>query len=123
MIKKSKDCGNSPKQQFLQDLTIALACNHLSELESFLSQDISWCQSGRADIVGMDTLINKLKKNPPADSLTIHDVVSHGKKGAVRGMYENSGKARSFCHFFEFTNHKYTEVHVIHTMSTPLKSA
>ena len=123
MIKKSKDCGNSPKQQFLQDLTIALACNHLSELESFLSEDITWCQSGRADIVGMDALLNKQKKNPPVDSLTIHDVVSHGKKGAVRGTYETSGKARSFCHFFEFTNHKYTEVNVIHTMSTQLKSS
>ena len=123
MIKKSKDCGNSPKQQFLQDLTIALACNSLSDLEVFLSQDISWSQSGRAEISGLDTLTNKLKKSPPVDSLTIHDVVSHGKKGAVRGTYAISGKTRNFCHFFEFSNHKYTEVSVIHTMSTPVKSS
>ena len=116
-ISRSKDCGNSPKQKLIQDLAIAIGCANLELVEQVVAENVSWHQSGRAVIYGKADVLRALKRFGPVDTLEIVDVVSHGKKGAVRGSYTVSRKRRSFSHFFEFTNTKCTEVLVINTAS------
>ena len=116
-VSRSKDCGNSPKQKFLQDLAIAIACANVDLLSQVVADDVSWHQSGRAPIRGKTDFLKALKRFGPVDTLEIVDVVSHGRKGAVRGSFTVSGKRRVFSHFFEFTNTRCTQVLAINSMS------
>lgn len=116
-ITRSKDCGNSPKQKLLQDLAIAIGSADTELVKRLTAEDVSWCHSGRASLLGQAAVLKGLEKIGSVDTIEIIDVVSHGKKGAVRGIYAVSGKQRAFSHFIEFTNNKCTEVMTINTMS------
>ena len=105
----SEDCGNSPKNIFVQDLTIALAKRDSKFPLDSVTDDIRWNIVGDKLIEGKDSFAKALKgmKDDKAVQLTVQHVATHGKAGAVNGTTKmKDGKTRAFCDVYEFSNSK-----------------
>jgi len=105
----SEDCGNSPKNIFVQELTIALAKGDLKFALNSVTDDIRWNIVGDKAIQGKDRFAEALeaKKNDKAVELNIHHIATHGKTGAVDGRIKfKNKKSNAFCHVYEFSNAK-----------------
>lgn len=105
----SEDCGNSPKNIFVQEVTIALIkCDAKFALRS-VAENIRWDIIGRTSVEGRDNLgaeLERLTKEKPVE-LIINHVVTHGKAGAANGILKlQSGQQIAFCNVYEFTNAK-----------------
>jgi hypothetical protein len=109
----SEDCGNSPKNIFVQDLTIALTkCDSRYILET-VTEDVHWNILGEQYIEGKENVAAALKrwKDDKVSELVIQHVATHGKAGAVNGIRKwANGKKVAFCDFYEFGNTKGTLV-------------
>lgn len=105
----SEDCGNSPKNIFIQDLTIAFARRDSKFILDNLTDDIRWNIVGDQLIEGKDNFAKALEKirNDRAIQLTVQHVATHGKAGAVNGTTKlKNGKTYGFCEVYEFSNNK-----------------
>jgi hypothetical protein len=110
---RSPDCGNSPKNLFIEELAIALTTQDIEGVSSSISDQVQWKVVGRSFARGRQEFIKALPKIFPrgASALQIGRVVSHGRAGAVNGTIElNNEEVIEFCHVFEFTNAKGTSV-------------
>ena len=109
----SKDCGNSPKNIFLQKMTIAFADRDIGYLLGGIVEDFRWERPGELVIQGKDDFIQVLKQlnRVKVEEVTILHALTHGKAGAVDGTQElSSGKSYAFCDIYEFSNAKGTKV-------------
>ena len=109
----SKDCGNSPKNIFLEKLTIAFAKGDAKFILGNVTDDIHWNIVGDRLVQGKDAFAEALKwmKNEQTVELTINHVTTHGKAGAVNGTTKlKNGKRRAFCDVYEFNGAKGTSV-------------
>ena len=103
----SEDCGNSPKNIFVQELTIALGSGDVSSVLNRVTDDIRWNIVGERVIQGKDHLAEALEKENKVVELTVHHIATHGRAGAVDGrMKFKSGKTHAFCNIYEFSNAK-----------------
>ena len=105
----SEDCGNSPKNIFVQDLTIAFAKGDSKFILDKVTDNVRWNRVGEELIEGNDNFVQALKKlkENKAAQLTVHRVATHGKTGAVNGtMKLKNGKTYAFCDVYEFSNTK-----------------
>lgn len=112
-IALSEDCGNSPKNQFVSDLTVAMAQGDIQFILDKVSDDIHWEVAGREIIQGKTLLSRELKhqSDDPVEQLTIHHALTHGKAGAVNGTKTlKSGKKIAYCLVFEFNGAKASSV-------------
>ena len=112
----SKDCGNSPKNLFLQQLTIAFAKADIEFILKNVMDDVRWNIIGDKLIEGKDGFAEALHqvKSDHVEELTIHHIATHGKTGAVDGTKTfSNGKMRAFCDMYEFSNAKATAVREI----------
>jgi hypothetical protein len=108
-----EDCGNSPKNIFVQEVTIALAKGDLKSTLDRVTDDIRWNVVGNGVIQGKDRFAESLQeeKNDKVMELSIHHIATHGKAGAVDGrMKLKSGKINAFCNIYEFSNAKGTAI-------------
>lgn len=109
----SEDCGNSPKNLFLEELTIAFAKGDHGFILGSVTDDIRWHIMGDSLVEGKDDLARALQrmKSDPTAELSIHHVATHGRTGAVDGRTkQKSGKRRAYCHVFEFNGARGTSV-------------
>ena len=105
----SEDCGNSPKNIFVQDLTIAFAIGDSKFLLNNVTDDVRWNRIGNKLVQGKDDFAKALEKlrKKETTQLTVHHVVTHGKAGAVNGTAKmKNGKTYAFCDVYEFSNTK-----------------
>jgi len=119
-----EDCGNSPKNIFLQELTIAFAKGHSKFILSKVTDDICWSLVGHQLIQGKDNFSGSLgqMKSDQAAELTIHHISTHGKSGAVNGTTKlKNGKTRAFCDVYEFKDTKGSSVKGITSYVIELK--
>lgn len=103
----SPDCGNSPKNIFLRDFTIAFAKGNIKSVLGQVTGDVRWTVIGDWSIQGKEELVGALEPfmNDKPVELTILHVVTHGKAGAVNGTVKlKSGKVRAFCDVYEFSS-------------------
>lgn len=111
-----EDCGNSPKNLFVQNLTIALAVGDVNQTLSSVSDDIRYEVIGKRLVQGKDDLAGMLEElhiDPPSQ-LEIQHVLTHGKAGAVDGeLRMKNGDSFRFCNLYEFTGAKGTVVRKI----------
>src|SRR5690606_8092797 len=77
----SEDCGNSPKNIFVQELTIALARADSRYVLDRVSEEVRWKIAGRRLIQGKAELGALLQQQKPQRTreLIIHHVATHGK--------------------------------------------
>lgn len=108
-----EDCGNSPKNIFVQDLTIAFAKGDSKFLLDNVTDDIRWNKVGDELVEGKYKFAEALKnlKENKAVQLTVQHVATHGKAGAVNGrIILRNGRTRAFCDVYEFSNAKGTAI-------------
>lgn len=112
-LKLSADCGNSPKNKFVEQVTVALLLGDRATLERMLSDDLRWEQVGDERTLGKAELLEG-KHLPVGESLAvleIEHVLTHGKVGAVNGNARfESGRNWSFAAICEFLNNKATHI-------------
>ena len=124
----TEDCGNSPKNIFLKDLTIALAKGDVKFSSKSVSDDIVWSFIGGRTFQGKSAFAERVKQlaTDKAMVVTLHHISSHGISGAVNGLVKlKSGRLFAFCDVFTFKNTKGEKVkaitsYVIETKSTDL---
>ncbi len=114
-VRRSADCGNSPKNQFAEDTAISIETGEAGLLKPALSKDFTWT-NGVGDLLDATRFLASLAEPPQPATLTIHCVVTHGKAGAVSGTsISTTGRERSFCHVIQFANSKGTVIRAINT--------
>ena len=109
----SEDCGNSPKNILVQDLTIAFATDNHKFILEHVTDDVRWNLVGDRWVEGKENLSKELirSQNARVVELTIQHVATHGKAGAVNGTQKlRSGMAIAFCNFYEFFNTQGTAI-------------
>ena len=115
-IQGSKDCGNSPKNQFVQDVSVAIECGEA--MPDAFSEDVTWEQPEKQRISGKTDVLEHVRSRPSPTSITVLHAISHGKVGAANGEVTlANGHTRRFCHVFEFTNTKANCISVIKSYS------
>jgi hypothetical protein len=116
-LQLNKNCGNSPKNQLLQELTVAMALADVERLSDLVTADVQWTQMGRMPVSGSQSVCRALARLGRATALKIDHVISHGSSGAVDGVVVFRRKRRAFCHVFDFASAKGTGVSGITTYS------
>ena len=103
-----EDCGNSPKNIFVQEITIALAKGDVKSVLNSVTDDIRWSIVGDRALQGTEQFVEALqeKKNENVVELKIDHIATHGKAGAVDGTLKFKNKSHAFCHVYEFSNAK-----------------
>ncbi|WP_026950236.1 nuclear transport factor 2 family protein [Algoriphagus mannitolivorans] len=99
--------GHSPKGKLIQDLSISFASYDLERLEPFLAEDITWTLIGDTPIKGKANFLAALGEmmGNTAAELQIHQIVTHGKEGAVYGeMIMENGDRFAFADFYVFSS-------------------
>jgi hypothetical protein len=110
LITKHENCGNSPKNRTLLELTIAFARADVPRLGRLLVDDVVWTPAGKKAISGRDKVIEGMLRHGPASELELKHVVSHGKHGAVDGVIVFGRKRIAFCFMYEFSSARGTAV-------------
>ena len=108
-----EDCGNSPKNILLQNLTIAFGKGNSKFILDKVTDDIRWNIIGDELIQGKDNFAKALqrKKNVKITEMAIHHIATHGKSGAANGTTKlKNGKILGFCDVYEFKDTKGTLV-------------
>ncbi|SFS92308.1 hypothetical protein SAMN04487906_2122 [Zhouia amylolytica] len=108
-ITVNPDCGNSPKMIFLKKFNIAFAKGSVDFLIESVTDTITWSIIGDKKIEGKEkfTEVLELMKTQLASELIVHQIVSHGKAGAVNGVLKmQNGKTYAFSDFYEFNSAK-----------------
>lgn len=106
-VNRSQDCGNSPKNNFAQELAIALEKGDVDALDEVLAENATCTlatgvQMSRHDFL---ELLRETRSKPTA--IDIDRVVTHGKAGAVNGVSRMApADLRPFCHIIHFANAK-----------------
>lgn len=112
----SKDCGNSPKNIFVEKLVIAIAKGDSKFMFASITDDIQWNFVGGRLIEGRENFVEafeQMKKNKILE-LSIDHIATHGKTGAADGEIKmGSGKTFGFCDVFEFNGAKATGIRAI----------
>jgi hypothetical protein len=111
-----EDCGNSPKNILLKNLTIAFGKRDDKLILGNVTNDIRWNIVGDQVIQGEDNFASALRqrKNERAVEMTIHHIATHAKSGAANGTTRlKNGKVLSFCDVYEFSDTRGTSVREI----------
>src|SRR5699024_9228994 len=105
-LRRSKDCGNSPKNKLVEDIAIALETGDIEFLSSILAHDAEWGYVGGTAVATKGILDHVDTLSTPTE-LSVRRVMSHGKVGAANGTVAYEGGSRlQFCHVLEFTSVK-----------------
>lgn len=113
-IIRSEDCGNSPKNKFIENIEIAMAKNDTDFLLSAIDSDIHWHIIGQKSVQGKNEFLETLTEifqSSEVTEITINHVMTHGKAGAVNGSRKHkNGKTFQFCTVYVFSNAKGTSI-------------
>jgi hypothetical protein len=109
-----EDCGNSPKNIFIQKFTIAFAQMDTKFLVGNVTDDIQWNIVGDRLIRGKDDFAGALLGMKSAKEITILHIATHGKSGAADGNLKFiSGRTFGFCDVYEYNNAKGDKIKAI----------
>lgn len=106
-------CGNSPRNIFLEKLTIAFAKVEAEWILENVTEDVRWNIIGEELVSGKAEAAARLERMAveEVEELTVSHVATHGRAGAVDGMLKmKNGERLAFCHVCEFTRAGGTQV-------------
>jgi hypothetical protein len=118
-IIENADSGNSPKNNFVQNLEIAISKSDFDFIEDSTSEDLEWEVCGHGTYKGSHAVSSALKALNliSAKELTIEYVLSHGKTGASKSLRASGeGNSQYVSHFFRFSSAKGVQVSRITSM-------
>lgn len=108
-VVRSGDCGNSPKNVFVETLAVALATGDRDVVAASIVDDAQWRVVGHEPVQGKGGIAAALRADGKrkAKRLVIDRAMTHGRAGAVNGTVEFSGgKICEFCDVYEFGSAK-----------------
>lgn len=114
---------NSPKKQFLQELTVLFASYQIDKVKAWFADDITWTLVGDSPIQGKEAFAAALAamSHNKATRLTIHSMLTHGREAAVHGeMLMEDGKRFGFADFYTFTSAGASRIKAITSYVIPL---
>ena len=111
-VKRSADCGNSPKNKMAEDIAVALEIRDVKFLATVLDSEAIWNYVG-GSVVTVESILDHVSALNKPTSLMIDHVISHGKVGAANGVAKREKIPQRFCHVIEFTSVKCHKVYRI----------
>lgn len=110
-----EDCGNSPKNLFVQKLITAIAKKDVKFMLRHISEDIRWNIVGGRVYQGKDEVARVLEQIE-VDQLNLRHIATHGRTGVGDGTLKlKDGREQAFCDVFDFTSAKGDRVKEITT--------
>ena len=110
-------CANSPKREFLKDFNVAFGTGDAEFIIANVTDDIHWQILGDKIIDGIEDFqknIQDMASTTKVNEITIDQVISHGKEGAVNGLITlKNGEQYAFADFYLFKNTKSTLIETI----------
>lgn len=107
-VTRSRNCGNSPKNDLVQALAVAIETGNRTAFARCIDDDVVWSLPGRRSFDGRDAALACLKSRmggPDVARVVMRRVVSHGRAGAADGtLVHQSGATTGFCHVVEFSS-------------------
>jgi hypothetical protein len=104
-VRKSKDCGNSPKNLLVQSLAIAIEKGDPAGFSACVGDEVLWSYPGCPVARGVAEASSRLHDQRTRMPVEIEHAISHGRSGAAHGAVKfASGAEVRFCHFMEFTS-------------------
>jgi ketosteroid isomerase-like protein len=101
-----EDCGNSPKNLFVQKLITAIAKKDVKFMLRHISEDIRWNIVGGRVYQGKDEVARVLQQIE-VDQLNLRHIATHGRTGVGDGTLKlKDGRSQAFCDVFDFTSAK-----------------
>jgi len=107
------DCENSPKKELLKNLTIYFVTYDIEKAMEYMDDNVIWTLTGDKPLIGKEQFKAALlvMNHNKATELTIHNIITHGRKAAINGeILMNNGDNFGFSDFYEFTNAKKAKV-------------
>jgi hypothetical protein len=101
----SRDCGNSPKNKFVQEVAAAIESGQADPKD--FSEDVTWENSLEGLIEGRTAVLAKVEEREVPLIIKVEHAISHGKVGAASGTTKLAdGRERRFSHVFKFKTAK-----------------
>ncbi|MEM6907816.1 MAG: hypothetical protein AAF494_03980 [Pseudomonadota bacterium] len=102
-ITGSRDCGNSPKNAFVQSMAIAF------ETVAFdpdsIVDDLVFEMPGSKLLQGASAILPRLNEQTIPTAIVVEHAIAHGRAGAASGVSTlEDGTQRRFAYVFEFKN-------------------
>ena len=91
---RSSDCGNSPKQKLLEDMSVTLAGADAGLVDLLAVPELVWLHVEKNPVEGQDAVLSAIPNSGPATEVAIERVVSHGRTGAVNGIITRAANMR-----------------------------
>ncbi len=107
------NCKNSPKMELIKKFNIAYAKSDIEFIIGSVTDDIVWDIVGESKIEGKAKFTEELKNMQVCkiNELTLDQILSHGKEGAVNGVMKlENGKTYAFADFYRFSGAKDTKI-------------
>jgi hypothetical protein len=105
IVHGSRDCGNSPKNRFVQDVAVFLEAG--PGKADALSDDVVWHGAADTPLNGRHAAQAWLAQRAKPSRIVVEHAISHGKVGAASGEVSfEDGRTRRFSHVLEFTSVK-----------------
>lgn len=102
----TSDCGNSPKNNFVKNFTVAIAKRDNNFIENSISEEIILDFVGGNEFIGKVEVLKALS-DIHVQELIIDTILSHGKGAACNGeIVKEKGSKIAFSIFFKFANAK-----------------
>jgi len=104
-ISIAEGCGNSPKNLFVQNMSIALTTGDREHIQKNISENARWEIPGEAVLEGPRNILSGVSalESEEIVELQIEHAFSHGAVGAVDGVrILRSGQKIAFCDIFTF---------------------
>lgn len=112
-ITTKTNCGNSPKMEFLKNLTIAVVKEDIDFISDSISENVIYKLVGDKTTEGKNEFLSMIKMKADLEiyELIIEQILSHGKEGAVCGVkLMTNGERYAFSDFYIFKNAKGQEI-------------
>jgi hypothetical protein len=106
-IHVEEDCGNAPKKIVLRDFNIAFAKNDRDFLLANITDNMRWTMVGDKVVEGKEQFTAALEQmaQRTASELTLANILTHGKVGAVDGTLTlKDGSRYGFCDVYQFSS-------------------
>ncbi len=103
IVRGSTDCGNSPKNLFVQRVAVALVSGEF--IADAFAEGALWRHPSGV-MEGRSAIGEWLAQQHKPVEVTITHAISHGRVGAANGTLVLDGQLRRFAFVFEFTSTK-----------------
>lgn len=103
IVEASGDCGNAPRKRVIRDFVVALYGGEVSEVLSYLGENVNWQMIGSWDASDKAGVDHHLSQQAKIVHLRIGTIITHGTDCGIDGEITfEDGQQAAFCHVLIF---------------------